>query len=82
MQLEISWQWMHKLQHFCIPGCLLIHLNIIIQHRQQSKFQQFLKSSLPNIKQSRKSSQGRRKKKIHKIIAQNVGGGFRPSQPD
>ena len=28
--------WPQKFQNFCIPGCLLIHLNIIIQHRYQS----------------------------------------------
>ena len=32
-QLWIFWQWQHKFLNFCIPGCLLLHLNIIIQHR-------------------------------------------------
>ena len=29
----------HQFQNVCIPGCLLIHLNIIIQQRQQSSIQ-------------------------------------------
>ena len=27
----------HKFQNVCIPRCLMVHLNIIIQHRHQSK---------------------------------------------
>ena len=32
---------MHKCQNCCMPGCLLIHLNITIQHVQTSKFDFF-----------------------------------------
>ena len=38
IQPQLSWEWPHKFQIFCIPSRLSIHLNISIQHTHTKSF--------------------------------------------
>ena len=74
IQSYISWERQHKFQNFCIPGCLLVHLNNIIQHRHQSSNIFFNRSStmLNNVFKPSESPQHRPNRSRYAYSLRNI----------